>query len=67
MGVFITNLLVISLSAAFLCHFSLIAIWERVIIQEPNVLILGLEIAMMVGFIIFAILNIINWLTSRSK
>jgi len=63
----VANALVIGLSVAFLWHFSLIVIYGAFITREPNTLILGLEIAMMVGFIIFASLNIINRLTSRRK
>jgi len=58
------NIIVICLSAAFLYHFSLIAVRGTVTIQEPNTWILGLEIAGMVGFIIFAIFNLVS-LTRR--
>ncbi len=57
----ITNVMLIISSVAFLWHLSYIAIWEKVIINEPNKLILSLEMVLMVGFIIFAYLNIINW------
>ncbi|MBA7692023.1 hypothetical protein ES703_100581 [subsurface metagenome] len=55
-----TNLMVVCLSTALLYHFSLIAIRGTVTIREPNTLTLGLEMAVLVGLIIFAIFNLVR-------
>ena len=58
--VFWTNIIVIALSMAFLTHFILIAIHKTIVIQEPILIILALEIVMLLAFIGFAIFNIIK-------
>lgn len=55
---YFANLLVIALSVAFLAHFSLIVIYKHISYQEPNSIILGLEIVILICFIAFAIVNI---------
>ena len=53
----LTNTIIIGLSIAFLLHFSLMAIYGKILIQEPNHYILITEMVMMIGFIAFAIYN----------
>ena len=57
---YLAYLFVIGLSAAFLWHFSLIATQGTVIIKEPSLAVLSLEIAMVVSFIAFAMVNMIR-------
>lgn len=53
----ITNLIMVGEAVAFLALFLSILKYGSVLIQEPNMVILALEIAMMVGFIVFGLLN----------
>ena len=55
-----TNAFLFGLALAFLAHFMMIAVHGQVTIAEPNSLMLGLEIAAMVGVMIFAIINMIR-------
>ena len=55
---FFANVLVISLSIAFLVHFGLIAYHGQVVISEPYPVILALETAGIIGLIVFALLNL---------
>lgn len=54
------NVLIIGLSIGILYHFYLIITEGSVTIYEPNTLILSVEIAMFIGFIAFALVNIIK-------
>jgi len=54
---YIANALVVALSMAFLGHFYFIATHGTLIIQEPNPIILGLEITGLVVTTIFGIWN----------
>jgi len=55
---FFANVLVISLSIAFLVHFGLIAYHGQVVISEPYPVILALETTGLIGSIVFAFLNL---------
>ena len=61
MRYFLANIIVISLSIAFLVHFSLIAYYGQVVISEPYPVILALEMIGLVGLIVFACLNLVRW------
>ena len=56
----LVNVLVISLSIAFLVHFGLIAYYGEVVIREPHTVILALEMTGLVGLIVFAFLNLVR-------
>lgn len=51
-------MMVIGLSVAFLAHFGLIAYYGQVVITEPHPAILGMEMVVLIGFIVFASLNL---------
>ena len=53
----LTNAIMLGLSTAFLLTFWLIAKHGKILLQEPNIHILIAEMAMMIGFIAFAIYN----------
>jgi len=55
---FITNVLLVAQAIAFLVHLSLIAYYGRVLIQEPNPVILILEIALFLGICVLGGANI---------
>jgi len=57
---FFANVLVISLSIAFLVHFGLIANYGQVVIREPYPVILVLEMTGLTGLIVFAFLNLVR-------
>lgn len=57
---FFANVLVISLSIAFLVHFGLIAHYGQVVIREPYPAILALEMIGLTGLIVFAFLNLVR-------
>lgn len=57
---FFANVLVISLSIAFLVHFGLIAYHGQVVIRESYPAILALEMTGLTGLIVFAFLNLIR-------
>ena len=57
---YLANIIVISLSIAFLVFFGLIAYYGQVLISEPNPLILVLEVVGLIGLIVFAFLNIVR-------
>ncbi len=54
----LANIIVISLSIAFLVHFGLIAYHGQIVIREPRPAVLTLEIIGLIGLIIFAVLNL---------
>ena len=54
----IVNIIVISLSIAFLVHFGLIAYHGQIVIKEPQPVVLALEIIGLISLIIFAVLNL---------
>ena len=54
----LANVIVISLSIAFLIHFGLIAYYGQVVISEPYPLILALEMIGLIGLIVFAFVNL---------
>jgi len=56
----ITNFIVIGLALAFLVHFTMIAMWGQVLIQEPNTIILVLEIVGLIVIMGFAISNLVH-------
>lgn len=56
----LTNLLMMGLALAFLVHFGLIVAYGTVVIQEPNVIMLSLEIVLLVGIVILGIYNFID-------
>ena len=55
---YITNVLLIGLSVAFLIHFLLIVCYGEFYVREPNILILGLEVVGLTIILVFAIKNI---------
>ncbi len=57
---FLTNIIVISLCIAFLVHFGLIAYYGQIVISEPYPVILGLEIAGLLGLMVFAFINLVR-------
>ena len=56
----LANILVISLSIAFLAHFGSIVYYGAVIISEPRSFILALEIIGLIVFVVFASLNLVK-------
>ena len=60
MRYFFANIIAISLSIAFLVHFSLIAYYGQVVISEPHPVILALEMIGLLGMIVFASLNLVR-------
>jgi len=52
------NILLLALALAFLMHFSLIIAWGQVTVQEPNRLILGLEMAGLTAIAGLAVYNL---------
>ena len=56
----LTNVIVISLSIAFLVHFGLIAHYGQIVISEPYPVILALEVIGLIGLIVFAFLNLLR-------
>ena len=54
----LANVIVISLSTAFLIHFGLIVYYGQVVISEPYPLILALEMIGLIGLIVFAFVNL---------
>lgn len=55
-----TNAIMLSMAIAFLVHFGFIVMYKTVTIQEPNEVILSLEIASLVAIVVFAFLNFIK-------
>ncbi len=55
-----SNAIMLGLAVAFLVHFTKIALYGRIIIQEPNPIILSFEIAGLVAVVVFALLNFIK-------
>ena len=56
----LANVIVISLSVAFLVHFGLIAYHGQVVISEPYPVILALEMTGLIGLMVFAFLNLVS-------
>ena len=52
--------LIVAMAIALLTHFVLIGIYGKILIQEPIVIILVLEIIFMVAIIAFGIYNLIK-------
>ncbi len=57
----------IGMATAFLWHFGIIARYGSFIIQEPNRVILTLEIALLIGIVIFSTYTFIKSLTQVGK
>jgi len=55
---YITNVLLIGLSIAFLIHFLLIVCYGEFYVREPNILTLALEVVGLTIIVVFAIKNI---------
>lgn len=56
----LANIIVISLSVAFLVHFGLITYYGQIIIYEPYPVVLVLEITGLIGLIVFAASNLVR-------
>jgi len=56
----LANLVVISLSIAFLVHFGLITYYGQIVISEPYPVFLALEITGLICLIVFAVLNLVR-------
>ena len=56
----LTNIIVISLSVAFLVHFGLITCYGQIVICEPYPIILALEITGLIALIVFAVSNLVR-------
>ena len=56
----LANMLVISLSIALLVHFGLITYFGQVVISEPYPVVLALEMIGLIGFVVFAIINLVR-------
>ena len=59
---FFTNSLLIALAIAFLAHFSLIAKYKQVLVQELNLSMLTAEITLFIVIIGLGVFNIIKLL-----
>ena len=64
---YFTNVLMVALAIAFLVHFTLIAKQGQVLIQEPNVAILGSEIVLMIAITGYGIFNLKKMLKRKEK
>jgi len=62
---YFANVPVVALSVSLLCHLVLIAIYGKLVILEPSIFILSFEMAMFIGFIAFAIGNIVKLVRSK--
>ncbi len=56
----LANVIVISLSTAFLVHFGLITYFGQVVISEPYPVVLALEMIGLIGFVVFAVINLVR-------
>jgi len=56
----LTNAIVIGLSAVLLSHFCMIAIHGSFLIREPNIIILSSEITGLLAILSFAVVNMIR-------
>lgn len=64
---YFSNAIIVGLAMAFLVHFCLIVKYGQYTIQEPNLAILVAELTLMIGFIAFGILGIVNYLKKADK
>ena len=62
---YLTNVFLIALAIAFLAHFALIVKYGGYFIQEPNSAILISEIVLLIGIVVFGILNLIKVIRQR--
>ena len=63
---YITSGLLVALSLAFLTHFYFIVAHGTLIIQEPNLIILSVEIAALFGCAIFGVVNMVRAVRRRN-
>ena len=63
---FVLNIFALSLANALLFHFICIWRYKEVIITEPNPAILYSEIGLVIGGVIFVIINLIKLMKLRS-
>lgn len=57
---YLSHGIVIALSAGLLWVFSLIVIHKRVAIGEPNIAILSIEMALLLGFVAFSVVSVLR-------
>ena len=67
MRIWMANVFVIALGLALLWHFSMIAIYGRVSIGEPNTFVLVSEIVLVSGIVGFAVYNLIRMVKDERR
>ena len=65
---FLPTFLMMLLSLAFLAHYLLILIYKRVLIQEPNLMILSSEIFLMTAIFMYGVCWFIDqWIKAGKR